>query len=145
MAKKPETKAEIQARARNLHEAHSVSYRDIATRLKLAPNTVANWAERGLPIPIKGPWVKGCAAAKVVQAEEDSTIEAARVRGMGKGYFLDIVKTMLDAKTPKGKPNFDVIDKGLVHAERIIPDLKAKETLTVDFPAKMLDFFQEPA
>jgi transposase len=143
VAKKPETKAEIQARARNLHEAHAVSFRNIADRMGISLRTVCNWAERGVPVPIKGPWVKGSLASKVQQAEEDSTIEAARIRGMDKGYFLDIVKTMLEAETRDGKPNFDVVDKGLVHAERIIPGLKAEEKVSIDFPAKMLGFFQD--
>lgn len=132
-----ETPAEKQTRARLMCEKDKLSQADIAARMKVTERTIANWAERGLPNPLKGPWVKGSLSAKVQEKEEEGVLEAAKARGLDAGYFLDKVKELCDSS----KPN--IIDIGLTHAERIIPGLKANENVTVNFPEKMLAFFQE--
>ena len=138
-----DAKAVIQAKARALCEVESIPQREIAARLGVTDRTIANWSERGMPLPIMGPWIKGQHSAAVQQKIEESTIEAAARRGMTKDYFLAKVQSMLDAKTRNGDVNFDVLDKGLVHAERIIPGLKADETVNHNFPAQVLAFFQD--
>lgn len=161
------TVTDIQTRARLLYEKDKLSMREIAERTGKAERTIANWAERGLPTPIKGPWVKGAFAEKVQEKREETILATAERLGLTSEFILTTVKTMLTATKPilvkpnkaeqdkaKGEgdesgggfvtevPDYSAIDAGLTHAERIIPGLKAKETLSVDFPAEMLAFFQ---
>jgi transposase len=137
-----ETPAQKQSRARILWEKDSLSHPEIAERVGVSPRTIANWAERGLPNPLKGPWEKGSLARKVQEKREEGMLEAAKRRGMDDDYFASKLHTLLEARNNKGQPNLDAIDKGLTHAERIIPRLKAQESVAVDFPAEMLAFFQ---
>lgn len=165
--KKPETKTQLQARARIMCERDNISQADIGESLGIATRTVANWAERGLPSPLKGPWVKGSLAEKIHQKAEESILEAAKRLGLDSAYFLAKVKNMCEATRPvlvkpskaeqeksaeegdesgggfvTEMPDYSAIDAGLTHAERIIPGLKAKEQVSIDFPAQMLAFFQ---
>lgn len=137
-----ETPAQLQSRARLMCERDGLTQQEIADRIGKAVRTVANWAERGLPSPIKGPWVKGSLAEKVHQKREEGILAAALARGMTDDYFVGKLQELLEAKTVRGTPNLDAIDKGLTHAERIIPGLKATETHSLNFPAEMLAFFQ---
>lgn len=162
-----ETPAQKQARARALHEMESMSYRDIATTVGISLRTVANWAERGMPNPVKGQWVKGAHASKVQQKAEESILEVASRVGLTHEFLLGKVKELCTATKPvlvkpskaeqekaqkEGDesgggfvteiPDYNAIDAGLTHAERIIPGLKAAETISHDFPAEMLAFFQ---
>lgn len=118
-------------------EKDSLSQREIALKTGKAERTIANWAERGMPSPIKGPWVKGSLAVKVQEKLEESILATAAKLGMDSAYFLTKVKTLCDSKKP------GIMDIGLTHAERMIPGLKAKETVLHDFPAEMLSFFQD--
>lgn len=123
-------------------ERDKLSQREIAERIGKAERTIANWSERGLPNPLKGPWIKGALAEKVQEKREEGMLAAALRLGMDDDYFAGKVQLLLEARTAKGAPNIDAIDKGLTHAERIIPKLKAAETVSHDFPAEMLAFFQ---
>jgi len=131
------TVAQIQARARLMCEKDSLSQREIAVKTGKSERTIMNWAERGVPSPIKGPWVKGSLAVKVQEKMEESILATAVRLGMDSEYFLTKVKKLIDSSKA------GVIDIGLTHAERMIPGLKAKETVQLDFPAEMLAFFQE--
>ena len=137
-----ESPTQKQTRARLLYEKESISHEEVAKRVGVSPRTIANWAERGLPAPHRGPWEKGSLAKKVQEKREEGILEAARRLGMDDDYFVGKLQTLLEARDRKGGPNLDAIDKGLTHAERIIPRLKAQESLAVDFPAEMLAFFQ---
>ena len=117
-------------------ERDNLSQREIAARTGKAERTIANWSERGLPNPLKGPWVKGSLAAKVQEKREEGILQTAARLGMDSEYFLTKVKTLCDSLKP------GIQDIGLTHAERMIPGLKAKESVGVDFPAEMLAFFQ---
>lgn len=137
MAKKPETPAQKQSRARIMCEKDNLSQPEIAERVGVSMRTIANWSERGLPVPIRGPWVKGSLARKVHEKLESSILATAERLGMDAEYFLTKVKSMCDSK------KVGVQDIGLTHAERIIPGLKAKENVAHSFPEEMLAFFQE--
>ena len=137
--RKPETVAEIQARARLMWEKDRLPVREIAEKTGKSERTIANWAERGMPAPLKGPWVKGALAEKVQEKLESSIMATALRLGMDSEYFLSKVKGMCDSPVPS------IMDAGLTHAERMIPGLKAKETVQHDFPAEMLAFFQGAA
>lgn len=156
-----------QTRARLLCEKDGLPQPEIARRVGVSERTICNWSERGLPNPLKGPWVKGSLAAKVQEKHENAILQAAAELGMDERYFLGKVKQLCEATKPtlvkpskaeqqkaeaEGDesgggfvtevPDFNAIDAGLTHAERIIPGLKAAEKMEHDFPAEMLAFFQ---
>lgn len=168
MAKKPETKTQQQARARIMWENDKFSQRIIAEKIGVSERTIANWSERGMPNPLRGPWVKGSLAEKVHEMKESSILQIANEMGMDSAFFLSKVKQLCTATRPvlvKGDdegqakdegdesgggfvqeiPDYKAIDAGLTHAERIIPGLKAAEKVQIDFPSKMLAFFQGDA
>ena len=116
--KKPESKAQQQARARLMWENDKLTQIEIAKKVGVHERTIANWAERGLPNPLKGPWVKGSFTEKVQERVENSILATAERLGMSNHFFLTKVKTLCDSKKPSD------IDVGLTHAERIIPGLK---------------------
>lgn len=162
-----ETPTQKQTRARIMYEKDSLSKREIAERVGMSERTIANWMERGLPSPLKGPWEKGSLAEKVHEKRAESILEAAAKIGLTNEFILQKVMDMCQATKPilvkpskadqekaakEGDesgggfvtevPDYSAIDAGLTHAERIIPGLKAAETHSHDFPAEMLAFFQ---
>lgn len=162
-----ETPTQKQLRARLLCEKDCLGQDEIAARIGVSRRTICNWAERGLPSPVKGPWEKGSLAQKVHEKRTESILEAAAKIGLTNEFILQKVMDMCQATKPvlvkpskaeqekaakEGDesgggfvaevPDYSAINDGLTHAERILPGLKAAETHSHDFPAEMLAFFQ---
>ncbi len=89
----------VQAKARNMHESRGLPLRDIAAKLKRAPNTIANWCKRGLPDPENGQWKKGKYAEKLVQIEQKSTEDYAANAGLTKALVAEGIVKLIHAKS----------------------------------------------
>lgn len=129
--------AKTRGRARVLYEAgHSL--RDIAAELNTAFTSVKNWAK-------KEGWVKGKAAPKLAQREEQALERQAERNGLTKAKVSAKVLALMEARKTvfhQGVPMAETTDNGTqVAATSLAADILGMKKLQVDPSDEFRAFF----